>query len=590
MCGIGGQFCYGDETPNRVLLNEMSNKLIHRGPDGEGKYINNKIGLIHRRLAIIDLTEDGTQPMSNEDDTLWIVFNGEIYNYIELREELKKYGHVFKSQSDTEVIIHAYEQWGRGCLNKFNGMWAFALWDENTHQLFCARDRFGIKPFYYALYKDSFIFASEIKSLLVYPGVGTSPNDYMVKLFLTCGVKDHCEETMFHGIYQLLPSECMMIRQNGFEDKFKYWDISVNPKISGELKENRFLDILQNAINIHSRSDVQVGTCLSGGLDSSILVALGKQQKTFSAIFSDSNYDESKYIKDLTDVVNVDSYTTEPNANNLMTDIKNLVYIQDEPFGSLSIYAQYCVMCSAQGKVKVLLDGQGADELLAGYIGYQASYIRGLIKQGKWVTAIKEIAGSIYNHYGFWLDAMRQNSIRNVRNNKFFYGCAFSIDRYGGSLDKILYKELMSTNLQQLLHYEDRNSMAFSIESRVPYLDVNFVECVSGLPLNKKIKDVMSKWIMRESACGIIPESIRQRKDKMGFVTPEELWMKNELKEFVIDILSSDSFTRRDYWNVGEVVKSYNRFVKGEEIYSPELWRVISTELWLREFFDGRKL
>jgi asparagine synthase (glutamine-hydrolysing) len=589
MCGIGGQFCYKSEEIDGGLLDKMSDKLIHRGPDGKGKYISNKIGLIHRRLAIIDLAEDGAQPMSNEDGSLWIVFNGEIYNYIELREELKRYGHIFKSQSDTEVIIHAYEQWGRGCLNKFNGMWAFALWDENTHQLFCARDRFGIKPFYYALYKDSFIFASEIKALLAYHGIGITPNDYMVKLFLTCGVKDHCEETMFYGIYQLRPSECIMVRQDGFIDKFKYWNISINPEISGEKKENNFLDILKNAINIHSRSDVPVGTCLSGGLDSSILVALGNQQKTFSATFSDSNYDESRYIKDLTDVVNIDSYTTEPRVEKLINDIKNLIYIQDEPFGSLSIYAQYCVMRLARGNVKVLLDGQGADELLGGYIGYQASYIRGLIKRRKLVTAIKEITGSIYNHHGFWLDALKQKSIRDFRNKKFFSGCALNIDRYGGSLDEVLYKELMFSNLQQLLHYEDRNSMVFSIESRVPYLDINFVKYVAGLPLEEKINGGVSKWIMRESVRGIIPESIRQRKDKMGFVTPEELWMKNELKEVVTDIISSDSFARRKYWNADEVVKSYNKFVNGEEIYSSELWRVINVELWLREFFDRGK-
>ena len=488
MCGIAGQYCYNGGKPDRQLLAAMSERLFHRGPDGEGLHINGSAGLVHRRLAIIDLSPDGLQPMTNEDNSLWLVFNGEIYNFIELRKELVEKGHTFYSKSDTEVILHAYEEWGYDCLTRFNGMWAFALWDEKKQELFCARDRFGIKPFYYTIVDGSFLFASEIKALLVHSGVKKGPDEDMLGTYLAWGVHDHCSHTMFEDIFQIEPAHALVVTVEGIQFPFQYWDVKVNPEIRGcedDYEVAAALDThLMEAIRIHLRSDVTVGTCLSGGIDSSTLTVMinslikneapesvGLRQKTFSVVFSDKKFDESKYIDEIVAATGVDADKTEPKPSQLREDIDRLIYIQDEPFGSLSIYARYCVMRLAKKKVIVVLDGQGADELLAGYLGYQGSYIRGLIRTFHWRTALTEIFGSIRRHRNFFLAARDQIHVRKKRR-KLLKNNPKSVDRYKDTLDEVLHRELLSTNLPALLHYEDRNSMAFSLESRVPFLDV----------------------------------------------------------------------------------------------------------------------
>jgi asparagine synthase (glutamine-hydrolysing) len=580
----------------------MSERLAHRGPDGEGSHICDNTGLVHRRLAIIDLSPDGLQPMTNEDNSLWLVFNGEIYNFVELHEELLKKGHTFYSRSDTEVILHAYEEWGHECLSRFNGMWAFALWDEKKKELFCARDRFGIKPFYYTKADGSFLFASEIKALLAHPGTGEQPDDEMLRVYLAWGVQDHCGRTMFDGISQLPPAHAMVVGKDGKTEPFRYWDAKVNPEITSGASDDevasRLRSLLYDATRIHLRSDVPVGTCLSGGIDSSALTAsingivkkeatgsVGAQQKTFSVVFPGTAYDESRYIDEIVAATAVDAAKTEPGPDQLRADLSRLVYMQDEPFGSLSIYAQYCVMRLARTKVKVVLDGQGADELFAGYLGYEASYIRGLIRQFHGKTALDEIFGCLKEHPGFLSSAKKQVKTREERR-AFLTGNVPAIDRYGGSLDEVLHRELVSTNLPALLHYEDRNSMAFSIESRVPYLDVRLAEYAASLPLNQKIRAGVTKVALRAAIRDLVPESIRCRKDKMGFVTPEENWMKNELKSFMLDLFSSASFKNRPYWNAEEVGKSYVRFLENKAEYSPEIWRAACAEIWLRMFID----
>ena len=603
MCGIAGQYCYGGGRPDRRLLAAMSERLTHRGPDGEGSHIGESTGLIHRRLAIIDLSPDGLQPMTNEDRSLWLVFNGEIYNFIELREELIKKGHVFSSKSDTEVILHAYEEWGRDCLTRFNGMWAFALWDEKKQELFCARDRFGIKPFYYTTADGSFLFASEIKALLSHPAAGKEPDNEILGIYLAWGVQDHCGRTMFKGISQLPPGHAMVIGRDGKAEPFRYWDLKINPEIGAGCDDEavataHFRELLSDSVRIHLRSDVAVGTCLSGGLDSSTLAvfintlirkdspeAVGDRQKTFSVVFSPKKFNERRYIEDVITATGVDATRTEPTPGQLIKDIDYLVYMQDEPFGSISMYAQFCVMRLASTKVKVVLDGQGADELLGGYLGYQGTYIRHLISTFHWKTALFEGIGSLRHHHDFFADALRQLKVRKERRTLLRCNPA-TIDRYKGSLDQVLCRELLATNLPALLHYEDRNSMAFSIEARVPFLDKRVAEYVASLPLKEKIKNGVTKVILRRAIKGLVPESVRCRQDKMGFVTPEELWMKNELKPFVLEIISSDSFKSRPYWDAGAVAENFNAFIEGTSDYSFDVWRIICAELWLRKFFD----
>jgi asparagine synthase (glutamine-hydrolysing) len=605
MCGIAGQYCFKGGTPDRELLARMSGQLVHRGPDGEGAVIRGCTGLVHRRLAIIDLSEEGLQPMTNEDGNLWLVYNGEIYNYIELREELIALGHRFHSQSDSEVILHAYEEWGSGCLQRFNGMWAFTLWDERSQQLFCARDRFGIKPFYYTETGGSFLFASEIKALIEHPDVGKKPDDELLGTYLAWGVQDHSARTMFGGIFQLPPAHALIVTKDGLHTPYRFWDVKINSTTRSDACDHEttdhFLALLRDATRIHLRSDVAVGTCLSGGIDSSTLTVLinnlirdeapasvGERQKTFSVVFTDKRFDESRYIDEIVKVTGVDSHRTEPSPEQLWNDIDRLIWIQDEPFGSLSIYAQYCVMRLAQKNVKVVLDGQGADELLAGYLAYQASFIRGLIHSFHVCEAFQEITGSLWIHRGFFSSAFGQLLVRRSRRNLLTVTVP-PLDRYAGNLAEVLRRELFSTNLPALLHYEDRNSMAFSIESRVPYLDVRLVEFIASLPLGQKIRNGVTKIALRRAVKGIIPESIRCRMDKMGFVTPEEIWMRETLRPFVLAVLSTDSFRARPYWNADAVMKDYLAFLNGKSAYSPEVWRIICTELWLRKFFDRKK-
>jgi asparagine synthase (glutamine-hydrolysing) len=606
MCGIAGQYCLDGRAPDPELLAEMSGRLTHRGPDGEGTRTCGSTGLVHRRLAIIDLTDEGLQPMTNEDGTLWLVFNGEIYNYVELREELIRAGHQFHSRSDTEVIVHAYEEWDTGCLSRFNGMWSFALWDDRQQRLFCARDRLGIKPFYYAQAGSSFLFASEIKALLAHPDVGKCPDDRTLGTFLAWGVLDHSGRTMFDGIFQLEPAHAMVVTAAGPQPPFRYWDVTVNPAVRSGTRDDeaasRLLAVLRDATRIHLRSDVAVGTCLSGGIDSSTLTVLindlirdeapasvGARQKTFSAVFTDKRFDESRYIDEIVAVTGVDAHRVEPTPEKLWEDIDRLVWIQDEPFGSLSIYAQFCVMRLAQEHVKVVLDGQGADELLAGYLAYQGSYISTLFHSFRWWTALREMTGSLVHHGGFFRSAARQLRERKKRRN--LLKCSGEeILRYNGTLDSVLYRELVSTNLPSLLHYEDRNAMAFSIESRVPFLDYRFVEYGASLPLSQKIRGGVTKIALRNAIRGIVPESIRCRGDKMGFVTPEEIWMREELRPFVLDMLSSDAFRARPYWDADAVLQDYHAFLEGQSDYSPEVWRIVCAELWLRKFFDQRSV
>jgi asparagine synthase (glutamine-hydrolysing) len=600
MCGIAGIYSTTGEA-DPALLTAMSSRLAHRGPDGEGTYLRGPVGLAHRRLSIIDLSGLAAQPMANEDETLWLVFNGEIYNYRELREDLLRAGHTFRSQTDSEVILHAYEEWGQACVERFNGMWAFAIYDRKEDLLFCSRDRFGIKPFYYTIADGTFLLASEIKALLAHPAVGKRPNDMRLRDYLAWGVLDHTPETMFEGVFQLPPAHSMVVRNGVPEGPTPYWDLWISDALTGadDLEAADHLRaLLLDAVRLRLRSDVPVGTCLSGGIDSSTLTALindlirqeapssvGGRQKTFSACYQDGRFDESRYIDEVVRATGVDAHRTSPDPEDLKRDLERLVYLQDEPFGSLSIYAQYHVMALAGEHVTVVLDGQGADEQLGGYLGYIVPYLRSLKTQP--LTLLREgIYGGLH-HRGFFLDARKQIAARSERRS-LLRGEIPAIDRYGGSLPEVLYREIRSTNLPSLLHYEDRNSMAFGVESRVPFLDYRVAEFLASLPLDQKIRHGVTKHVLRQAIRGLVPENIRCRMDKMGFVTPEEVWMKEDLRPLIEDILTSDTFTARPYWDADMVRRSYLAYVEGREAYSPEIWRVVCTELWLRTFFDGR--
>lgn len=600
MCGITGIYSTKGEA-DPTLLMAMSSRLAHRGPDSEGTYLQGSVGLAHRRLSIIDLSDLAAQPMANEDETLWLVFNGEIYNYRELRADLLRAGHTFRSQTDSEVILHAYEEWGQACVERFNGMWAFALYDQKEALLFCSRDRFGIKPFYYTVVDDTFLFASEIKAMLAHPKVGNRPNNARLMDYLAWGVLDHTPETMFEGVFQLPPAHSMTVRKGIPEEPVPYWDLMISDALTGiddQTAVDHLRALLLDAVRLRLRSDVPIGTCLSGGIDSSTLTALindlikqeapesvGGRQKTFSACYPDERFDESQYIDAVVRTTEVEAHHTFPDPEELKRDLENLIYLQDEPFGSLSIYAQYRVMALAGEHVTVVLDGQGADEQLGGYIGYIIPYLRSLKTHP--IMLLREGLYGGFRHRGFFLDALKQISVRSERRS-LLRGDLPIIDRYRGTLPEVLYREIRSTNLPSLLHYEDRNSMAFGVESRVPFLDFRVVEFLASLPLDQKIRNGVTKHVLRQAIKGLVPEYIRCRMDKMGFVTPEEVWMKEDLHSLIEEVLSSDRFRTRPYWDADQVRQSYFAYVKEGAAYSPEIWRIICTELWLRTFFDGR--
>jgi len=604
MCGIAGQFVIDGDQVDSDLLHRMSATLAHRGPDGDGIYISDRIGLAHRRLAIIDLSETGHQPMSNTEKTLWIVYNGEIYNYKELREDLKNLGYVFRSESDTEVILHAYAAWGPDCISRFNGMWAFALWDTSKGELFCSRDRLGIKPFYYAIINGSFFFASEIKALRENSAIGRRPNEARLYDFLAWSLADHTDETFFDDIFQLLPGHTITVTAAGVGEPVAYWDLSMNPvlqsrEIHDEEAAGEFLDLMTDAVRVHLRSDVPVGTCLSGGLDSSTLTVLinrvlneedpkkgNELQNTFSACFSDKRFDESEYIDIITKDADVRSHPTYPGTETIWEDLDHLLYSNDEPFASLTIYSQYCVMREAKKRVKVVLDGQGADELLGGYIAYHIPHLRGLLVERHPLLALSELFGILRHHRSFFWFALHQVLIRKKRRGLICNVRPDPLPRYQGTLGETLLVDLTRANLPYMLHWEDRTSMAFSIESRVPFLDYRIVEYLASLPEDQKIRNGITKYILRKATKGLLPESIRCRMDKRGFSTPEEVWMKEAMQPGILEFLTSSSFISRPYWNADEVLESYRDFVDGRSSYSGEIWRIICTELWLRQCID----
>ena len=413
MCGITGVYSFKG-TVDPMCIKRMTDLLRHRGPDDEGflavdsasgkvfsligseskiqglriEDFNEPADLFlgHRRLSIIDLSSAGHQPMCNEDGSLWIVYNGEIYNYLEIRKELVSLGHRFNSYTDTEVILHAYEEWGADCLSRFNGMWAFAIVDLKKKRIFCARDRAGVKPFYYVYDGKRFCFASEIKAILKMDHFSVEPNEQIIADYLFGGLIDHTRETFFKGIYQLRPGEYLLIENNGLTTK-PYWDIEPNEAhfVQEDDYTASFYELLEDSIRLRLRTDVPIGTCLSGGLDSSSIVCLanrlmfngqsidprlvGERQKTFSSCFEDPVYDERKFIELVIDRTGAEKNYVFPQAEALFEDLTKLIWHQDEPFGSITIYAHWNVIRLARKRgVTVLLNGQGADELLAGYL------------------------------------------------------------------------------------------------------------------------------------------------------------------------------------------------------------------------------
>ena len=589
------------------LLKAMSAAIAHRGPDDENYYTSPNVSLAYRRLAIID-REKGNQPIFNEDGTKVIVYNGEVYNFRKLRERIEA-NHTFKTNSDTEVILHLYEEYGEEAIAQLNGMFAFAIYDSQADRLLLARDRFGIKPLYYLVEDGRLLFASEIKALLHYKR--PDPNEEQIYQYLVYRLHDHNEETFFSGIKRLLPGT--LLTYEGGEVAIKrYWEPSFESAVDlseAELSE-RFERLFVDSVRSQLVGEVPIGSCLSGGLDSSSIVAaisrligesiperavIGERQKTFSAVFPGEVNDETAYIDRLTADIEVEQQLIAPQRGDLWPELEKIVYHQDEPFVSTGLFAQWEVMKAASQKVTVLLDGQGADELLAGYTPYYFVYLRQLLKERRLFRFAKEFVMS--------LDILLFASFEQIKRR---LGMAKAIDPetlLAGSfaersrtpppmvpckddLNKRLWEDITVRSLPPLLRYEDKNSMAFSIESRVPFLDNDLVDFILALPPSLKIKNGWSKYIMRRAMRDYLPGKIRNRRWKVGFTTPETSWMRAE-KDHVLEIFSSSSFRSRPYFDVEKVREAFDWFLEGKTNESLVFWRILNVELWLRVFFDG---
>lgn len=532
MCGIAGIISSSSSLITRQRLKSMSDVLAHRGPDGEAQWINkqNTVGLAHRRLAIIDITDTGRQPM-HYLDRYTIVHNGEIYNYRELKEGLVKKGYHFVSSSDTEVILAAYDCYREKCVEHFDGMFAFSIWDEKEQTLFAARDRFGEKPFFYFYDEEQLLFASEMKALWAV-GVNKEANKTLLYNYLTLGYTcnpANLSETFYTNITKLPAASYLKYHLITNElETGKYWDMDqtyIDSTISEKQATEKFRYLFHTSIQRRLRSDVPIGTSLSGGLDSSSIVGMICRDKladtdmqTFSAIFPGFEKDESRYQKLITDTYKLSNYAVTPASEEMITEWDKLSYHQEEPFQSSSIFAQYKIYeLAKQHNVTVLLDGQGADEILGGYDKYFA-------KKAHWLAKLPLIS-AIYIER--WKAYQQKRSSYLSKDFKKDFGHSYYQFPHPDKLNTVLYYNTFINGLEELLRYADRNSMTHGREVRLPFLQHELVEFVFSLPPRFKIREGVSKWILRQSMRDYLPEAITWRKDKVGFEPPQLQWMQN---------------------------------------------------------------
>ncbi len=572
MCGIAGIISINPENLSKERLKNMTDSIAHRGPDGEGFWINtsNQAGFGHRRLAIIDLSGQAAQPM-HYAGRYSVIHNGEIYNYIELREELQKKGYSFRTESDTEVILAAYDCYKQECLQYFDGMFSFAIWDEKEQTLFCARDRFGEKPLYYYFDEEQFIFASEAKALWA-AGVEKKINKPLLLNYLVLGYTETSVDktiSFFEGIFSLPSAHFLELQLPTFTFQLSgYWDCNKETKIS--ISENKaqeqFNELFSASVKRRLRSDVSVGTSLSGGLDSSSITAVINEinssnfsHKTFSATFPGFDKDESKYVQIAVKKFHLENYSVTPTADDFIRDLEKLCYHQEMPFSSSSVYAQYKVVELAAGhRVKVLLDGQGADEVCAGYSKYIHWHLQELLRinplsAAKEMRALKKnkipFAWGWKNYLAALFPAQASNQLEKREARKLLKHPGITdefkqqyFDRQTIykplviKLNDILYFNTFQQGLEKLLHYADRNSMAHGTEMRLPFLSHELVQFIFSLPASFKIHNGWTKWILRKTMEKRLPSEITWRTDKIGYEPPQKLWMHSEtLNQYIYE-------------------------------------------------------
>lgn len=638
MCGIAGIIPVSTVRLDSCLIPRILRHLEHRGPDDQGCLLFSRDGarlcrnwlgqepvagpvLLHRRLSILDMTEAGRQPMGTPDGRYYIVFNGEIYNYLELRSELEILGYRFRSRSDTEVLLAAYAQWGTQVLARLVGMFAFAILDTRERVLFLARDFFGIKPLYYTFGRDGFAFASEIKTLLEFPWVSRMVNPERLYIYLRYGITDHGSETMFADIRQLPPAHYIKISLDipGPANPVRYWEVDLGRRLDLSFAEaaERLRELFLETVRLHLRSDVPVGAALSGGIDSSSIVMAMRylqgrdlELHTFSYVAGEPSISEEHWIDLVGQASGAVVHKVRLREEEVVADLEQLMYAQELPFGSTSIYAQYRVFRLArEAGIKVMLDGQGADEMLGGYRYNLAARLASLLRRGKWVDAGRFLlkaskwpgASHLWLMLGtvdFLMPLSLQAPARRLigkdlapswLNADWFRerGVAPKILNYTHGNDVLreyLYRTLSETSLPNLLRFEDRNSMAFSIESRVPFLTPELVKFMFSLPEEYIITpDGTSKAVFRVAMRGIVPDSVLDRRDKIGFATPERNWLTT-LQPWVERIIRSEAAAQIPALNLTVLEREWEGVVQGRKVFDFRIWRWLNVIEWARLF------
>lgn len=615
MCGIAGIFHVSGGAIEPDAVGRMVACLRHRGPDGDGTFFGDGIALGHTRLAIIDLSHDSDQPFRDEAAGLTLIFNGEIYNYVELRAELRELGHEFRTAGDTEVLLKAYEQWGPGCLSRLNGMFALAIWNERTNELFLARDRFGKKPLYLTRRDGQVVFASEMKAILAVRPELRTPNLRSVYRYLVRGDLDLDAETFFHGIENLPAAHYVTLDREGRGEPRPYWEpwAAEVPKSRAEAIAG-FRELLFDAVRIRLRSDVPVGSSLSGGIDSSSIVAAihalreergVEHQRTFSARFRSPRHDEGQYIARLTGTLDVDAHDVWVEPEGFLEDFAKLQYHQEEPIASTSPYAQWLVMRLArENQTTVLLDGQGADELLAGYSQAHGMFLAHWLRRGRIDRVGREMVaygrryhgfreplmfGAYYSMPGKFRDrlAARLFGGRGVVSpdleRQFAPAHAEAPAPFPDRLRNELVRWQTTTQLPELLRYADRNSMAFGREARMPFLDHRLAEYCMGLPPTLLLEGATTKLVLREAMRGYVPDEILDRRDKVAFSPPQQRWNHTVLRPWIESMVSA-AMGREGVFEAEAVGKVLREFQggKGDTI----AWRIASAEAWFQAFID----
>jgi len=618
MCGIAVVIGLNGRSVERTAVERMAKSLFHRGPDDGGLYVEGAVGMGFRRLSILDLSEAGHQPMISQDGQYVLVFNGEIFNYVELREELRQLGYQFRSSGDSEVLLAAYREWGRECLSKLNGMWAFVIYDRRHRQIFGSRDRFGVKPLYYSRSPEVIQFASEIKALRASGYHRPEINWRTASKFLLEGRLDSQGETFYEGIEQIPPGSGFEVELDGTWHEWNFWSLDTLPKNAVSDPAENFANLFEDSVRIRMRSDVPVGVCLSGGLDSTAIICAaarhrdesgGAQPESLQAFcYMAKEFDESKYIADTLTQTHAQLRQLETSPAELWNDLHKVLWFQDEPVHTMTAVVGYQLMRLASSSgIRVVLNGQGADETIGGYSSYFQDYWVSLLQQGRvgstWqsVTAYTNAHGGnarvrmmeaasrclsweLYRigAYRRWAQTRRQ---ARLRQNPWFsadltqHFINEDVPPSSAALSSSLKQSVISAPLPLYLRIEDRNSMAHSVEARLPFLDYRLVSFVHGLPDNWKVRGPWNKYVLREGMRGRIPESVRSRVDKMGFPTASKKWFAHDLYEPLRDILGSRAVRERGIYHAGSLIADLDRHRRGEVDLSNRLFHVAEFEI-----------